>query len=120
MQKKLKDGIGLSSRMLAPIQRLGRYVLLLENLLKELNVASLPNETVEKSLNIVKKWMSKSNGRIAALSIKFSPINMEEAAGEFIMMQNFEVVQPRRFQSNVFMFENIIVFTVDSKVRIKY
>lgn len=76
----------------------------------------MQSDVVEMALNIVKKSMAKSNDYIAIDSIKDSPINLEREAGSFIMRENFNMIKPKRFETVVFLFEEIIVFTTASQV----
>lgn len=69
------------------------------------------------ALDIIKGEMSKGNDFVAIESIENSPINKEDY-GSFTMREKFNILKPRRFEAMVFLFENIIVFTICDPVSI--
>jgi 3-polyprenyl-4-hydroxybenzoate decarboxylase len=102
--------LGLASYLLTPIQRLGKYILILEKIKKELIKAKKPIEKVCAAIEVVRKVMRKGNDFIAMDSIKNSDIDLL-MQGSFIMRAVFNVLKPRKFVSMVFLFENAIIFT---------
>lgn len=110
------DGFDLASQMHKPILRLGRYILLLESLHTQVLEDNLSPKTVAKALDITKKWMRASNDHIAYASIKYSPIDVKQTAGSLVMKQKLHICKPMKFDSDVFVFENLIIFTVKSQV----
>jgi hypothetical protein len=109
-QEQLSDKLGLASYLLTPIQRLGKYILILEKIKKELIKAKKPIEKVCAAIEVVRKVMRKGNDFIAMDSIKNSDIDLL-MQGSFIMRAVFNVLKPRKFVSMVFLFENAIIFT---------
>lgn len=71
------------------------------------------------ALDIIKGEMSKGNDFVAIESIENSPINKEDY-GSFKMREKFNILKPRRFEAMVFLFENIIVFTMCDPVSNRY
>lgn len=100
--------------MLAPIQRLGKYILLLDKISKELSKKDQSSDSIHAALEIVKKEMSKGNDYVAIYSIKDCPVKLAEEAGSFKMREKFTILKPRKFESVVFLFEEIIVFTIEA------
>lgn len=76
---------------------------------------------VQAALDMVKRAMSRANDYIAIDSIKNCPINLSKEAGSFVMREKFLVLRPNKigqtFESTVFFFDEIIVFTIDCYVR---
>nr|XP_008193316.1 PREDICTED: uncharacterized protein LOC103313000 [Tribolium castaneum] len=109
-QTELKDKLGLASYLLTPIQRMGKYVLLLEQIQKELNKKQQSLEKIETAVSVIRGVMRKGNDYIAIDSIKQCEIDLR-LQGSFIMRSLFNISKPRKFVSMVFLFENVIVFT---------
>lgn len=120
----MNDSLDLSSYLLAPIQRLGKYILLLKGINEQLNKNYCYSTTVQAALDMVKKMMSKANDYIAIDSIKRCPIDLERKAGSFIMREKFLMIRADKLLQNdesvVFFFDEIIVFTVQPCVSIPY
>lgn len=116
-QAKFEERLDLSAYLLTPLQRLGKYKLFLENIEKQLKKLDLPIGNVQMALDIIKGEMSKGNDFVAIESIENSPINKEDY-GSFTMREKFNILKPRRFEAMVFLFENIIVFTICDPVSI--
>lgn len=111
----IKDNLGLLSYLITPIQRLGKYVLLLEQMQKELKKNQEVSEIVEKAIEAVRNIMKKGNDYLAIDSIIQSPLDFN-LHGSFIMRALFCVIKPKKLISMVFLFENVIVFTVKNSV----
>lgn len=112
IQQKLEDRLDIASYLLSPIQRLGKYILLLDKIHKELDKTGESSELINTALEIVKKEMSKGNDSVAIGCIKNSPINLAEEAGSIKMNEKFTILKPKKFESVVFLFDEIIVFTI--------
>lgn len=67
---ELKDPLDLGSYLLAPTQRLGRYILLLKSLLKEVEKQEEDTTNLKKGLEILEKEMKKGNDLIALDAIR--------------------------------------------------
>lgn len=109
-QQELGDRLDLSSYLLTPIQRLGKYILILENIRKELKKLDEPSDHIAHALDIIKKQMKIGNDSIAIDSIKNCPINLLNY-GSFLMREKFNVIKPRRIEAMLFMFQDIVVIT---------
>lgn len=112
IQQELGDRLDIASYLLAPIQRLGKYILLLDKINMELGKKGKSSKLINAALEIVKKEMSKGNDYVAICSIKNSPIKLADEAGSFKMRETFTILKPKKFESVVFLFEEIIVFTI--------
>lgn len=106
------------SYLLNPIQRLGRYILLLENLQKSVRRSACLDPAIE----ILKSNMTKGNDSIAVESILKVPETVDlYKKGSYIDREKFVMLKPRRQEAVIFLFEDIVVFTtenVTSRVRL--
>lgn len=122
-QEELGERLDLGSYLLTPIQRLGKYILFLKGINEQLNKRCSHSVTVQAALDMVKDAMSRANDYIAIDSIKDCPINLNKA-GSFIMREKFLVHRgnkiERTFESMVFFFDEIIVFTIENHVSTFY
>ncbi|XP_030757392.1 pleckstrin homology domain-containing family G member 4B-like, partial [Sitophilus oryzae] len=109
-QEELQNKLGLAAYILTPVQRLGKYKLLLENIIKELKKNNETVGSVEMALDIIKKYMRKGNDAVAVGSIMNSTI---KNYGSFIMREKFALMKPRRLDVVVFLFELVVVITVE-------
>ncbi|CAH1168750.1 unnamed protein product [Phyllotreta striolata] len=111
MQENLQERLDFSAYLLTPVQRLGKYILFLENIQKQLDKLDLSTYNVQAALFIVKEEMSKGNDSVAIESIENSPISKKEY-GSFVIREKFNVIKPKRVDSTmVFLFTNVVVFT---------
>ncbi|KAK9730719.1 RhoGEF domain [Popillia japonica] len=138
-QKKLKDRLDLMSYLLNPIQRLGRYILLLENLQKSVRrsacldpaieilksnmtkgndsiaVESILKVPLDPAIEILKSNMTKGNDSIAVESILKVPETVDlYKKGSYIDREKFVMLKPRRQEAVIFLFEDIVVFTTEN------
>lgn len=119
-QEELGERLDLGSYLLAPIQRLGKYILFLKGINEQLNKRYSHSITVQAALDMIKEAMSRANDYIAIDSIKGCSINLSKA-GSFVMREKFLVranKYDRTFESMVFFFDEIIVFTTESDVSV--
>ncbi|CAG9768837.1 unnamed protein product [Ceutorhynchus assimilis] len=111
-QDKINDKLHLSAYLLTPLQRLGKYKLFLENIIKQLGKEGKSIGAVQMALDVVKKYMSRGNDAVAIASILFSPLHTREY-GAFISREKFALLKPKRMEVMVFLFEDVIVFTTE-------
>ncbi|GJQ86150.1 hypothetical protein Trydic_g13431 [Trypoxylus dichotomus] len=110
-QKKLRDRLDLMSYLLNPIQRLGRYILLLENLQKSVRRSACLDPAIE----ILKTNMTKGNDSIAVESILRIPETLDlYRKGSYIDREKFMMIKPRRQEIVLFLFEGIVVLTTEN------
>nr|XP_023018278.1 uncharacterized protein LOC111507223 [Leptinotarsa decemlineata] len=112
MQDHFEERLDFSAYLLTPVQRLGKYILFLENIEKELKRLDLPIGSTQMALDIVKNEMSKGNDYVAIDSIQNSPIS-KMSYGCFKMRENFTISKPRRMEATVFLFSNYVVLAVE-------
>lgn len=110
-QKSLGDLLDLSSYLLTPIQRLGKYILLLENIQKALQKENKYSENVEMAIEMLRREMRIGNDFIAIDSIEKLPITLDQS-GSFVFRDVFNIQRPRKYEATLFLFENVLVFTV--------
>nr|CAI5841884.1 unnamed protein product [Callosobruchus analis] len=110
IQEDLDDRLDFSAYLLTPLQRLGKYILFLENIQNQFQSLGISIESTLVALDIVKREMTKGNDYVAIESIQNSPISKLDY-GTFIMRENFIILKPRKMEVMVFLFNNIIVFT---------
>ncbi|CAH1175962.1 unnamed protein product [Phaedon cochleariae] len=114
MQETFEERLDFSAYLLTPVQRLGKYILFLENIEKQLSKLNQPIETVQEALNIVRSEMTKGNDAVAAESIENSPISRLDY-GSFKLREKFSIIKPRKLEAMVFLFENVLVFTTNDQ-----
>ncbi|XP_056633433.1 uncharacterized protein LOC130443013 isoform X2 [Diorhabda sublineata] len=110
MQETFEERLDFSAYLLTPVQRLGRYILFLENIEKQLKKLNLPVEGAQSAIAILKDEMSKGNDSVAIESIENSPISKMDY-GSFKMREKFSINKPRKVDAMVFLFSHVVVFT---------
>ncbi|CAH1961991.1 unnamed protein product [Acanthoscelides obtectus] len=110
VQEDFDDRLDFSAYLLTPLQRLGKYILFLENIQNQFEALGIPVDITKAALEIVKREMTKGNDFVAIESIYNSPISRLDY-GTFVMRENFTIIKPRKMEVMVFLFKNIIVFT---------
>lgn len=119
IQEIFEEKLGLSSYLITPIQRMGRYRLLLEGIQGELNKKGIPSDDIEIALDMIKRIANLANGYVAIGSIKNCPTDLSQEAGPFIMRDHFNIIYPHcreGAEGAVFLFEEIMIFTLDTDV----
>lgn len=130
-QLELGDYLDLSSYLLKPVQRLGKYALLLRQLIKEFPLNSLEYAKLKQAEELMKFQLRHGNDLLAMDCIRDSDINLLEQ-GQLIRQDemivqignlsngtnengtfSFSISQLRSKKSlrRVFLFEDVIVFT---------
>lgn len=114
-QEEIGDKLDLSAYLLTPLQRLGKYKLFLENIIKQLIKDGQQTELANEALEMIKKYLRKGNDQVAIASILLSPIHPKDY-GSFISREKFTMTKPKKMDVMVFLFEKIIIFTVEDLV----
>ncbi|XP_066254845.1 uncharacterized protein [Euwallacea similis] len=109
-QEIIQDKLDLSAYLLTPVQRLGKYKLFLENIIKQLEKENKPLGQAQDSLAMIKKFLSRGNDSVAIASILRSPLHTKDY-GSFIAREIFTMLKPRKMEIVVFLFEGVVVFT---------
>ena len=111
----LKETVSLDSYFLAPFQRLSRYRLLLENLQKALEKENNKSEVLQRAIDIIKTKLDKANTLAAINSISNCPPNLQlNEKGNFLIKEKVNL--KGKYKSVVFVFEEVVIFTVEDKV----
>lgn len=111
-QEELKQSLDLASYLLAPIQRITKYKLMLENIKKELKKIGITSDILENAINIIQKELITGNDYIAIDSISKWPQMQKTELGSFIMRDMFTIKYKKKYESMVFLFERMIIFTI--------
>lgn len=98
-----------------PIQRLGKYKLMLNNIRDELKTDK--NDAINDAISLIEKQLRRGNDYIAIDSIYGWPKirgDLLDALGSFVMRDMFILKndQCRKAEVMVFLFDNVIIFTV--------
>ncbi|CAH0556788.1 unnamed protein product [Brassicogethes aeneus] len=111
-QQELEDKLSLNSYLLTPVQRLGKYILLLKEIKKELGKTLSDYRGVEDVIHLLEMFMSQGNNELAIDSIKNHPYEITEF-GAFLLRDDFEVSIKRKWKTTmtVFLFKKLVVFT---------
>ncbi|KAL1513473.1 hypothetical protein ABEB36_002879 [Hypothenemus hampei] len=108
-QDRIQDKLNLSAYLLTPLQRLAKYKLFFENIIKHLEKDGNSTDFVQLALDLIKKYMSKGNDAVAVASILHSPLHPKDY-GSLISREKFSMIKPKKSELMVFLFENVIVF----------
>ncbi|KAK9730728.1 RhoGEF domain [Popillia japonica] len=114
-QAELEDQYTCDSYLLNPVQRPGRYRLLLEKLEKELAKTGETCQALSDAVKLVSDKITEANTLMTIDSIKKCPINLK-TMGPFIMKEAFNI--KRKYKSVVFLFKNIVVFCIEHQNRL--
>ncbi|XP_076373512.1 puratrophin-1-like isoform X2 [Tachypleus tridentatus] len=111
-QLELGDKMDLSSYLLKPVQRMGKYVLLLKQLLKECPEKNSEFQDLKAAEEMVHFQLCHGNDLLAMDSLRDCDVNLKEQGrllrqGEFIVWQG----RSRKSLRHVFLFEDLILFS---------
>ncbi|XP_070574210.1 puratrophin-1-like isoform X4 [Ptychodera flava] len=114
-QKQLGDKMDLASYLLKPTQRMGKYALLLKDLIKECaeNEPELPY--LEEAEQIVKFQLRHGNDLLAMDSLRDCDVNLKEQ-GRLLRQDEFLVYHGRKkYLRHIFLFEDLLLFSKTKK-----
>ncbi|XP_022255341.1 puratrophin-1-like [Limulus polyphemus] len=111
-QLELGDKMDLSSYLLKPVQRMGKYALLLKQLLKECPEKNSEYQDLKAAEEMVRFQLCHGNDLLAMDSLRDCDVNLKEQGrllrqGEFIVWQG----RSRKSLRHVFLFEDLILFS---------
>lgn len=93
-----------------PIQRMGKYILMLEGISKELEKQNIVSENVKLATSIIREYMAKGNTHLELQDIENFPLDICQT-GLFIIKENFYLMKIKgKLQRTVFLFEQFIMF----------
>ncbi|XP_076331364.1 puratrophin-1-like isoform X2 [Tachypleus tridentatus] len=111
-QLELGDKMDLSSYLLKPVQRMGKYALLLKQLLKECPEKNSEYQDLKAAEEMVHFQLRHGNDLLAMDALRDCDVNVKEQGrllrqGEFIVWQG----RSRKSLRRVFLFEDLILFS---------
>ncbi|KAG8190535.1 hypothetical protein JTE90_004110 [Oedothorax gibbosus] len=111
-QLELQDKMDLASYLLKPVQRMGKYALLLKQLLKECPKSEKEHKALKEAEEMVRFQLRHGNDLLAMDALKDCDVNVKEQGlllrqDEFIVWQG----RSRKCMRHVFLFEDLILFS---------
>lgn len=108
-QLELRDRMDLASYLLKPVQRMGKYALLLQQLMK---MAKGDTEHLRLAENMVRFQLRHGNDLLAMDSLRECDVNLKEQ-GRLLRQNEFLVWQGKgkKCLRQVFLFEELILFS---------
>ncbi|CAG5122343.1 unnamed protein product, partial [Candidula unifasciata] len=114
-QLELGDKMDLSSYLLKPVQRMGKYALLLKQLLKECPETQLEYSNLKAAEEMVRFQLRHGNDLLAMDSLRNCDVNIQEQ-GRLLRQEEFLVLHGRKkSMRRVFLFEDLILFSKTKK-----
>ncbi|KAH9515623.1 hypothetical protein Btru_011574 [Bulinus truncatus] len=116
-QLELGDKMDLSSYLLKPVQRMGKYALLLKQLLKECSETEPEYPELKAAEEMVKFQLRHGNDLLAMDSLRECDVNLQEQ-GRLLRQEEFLVFQGRKkSMRRIFLFEDLILFSKTKRGR---
>lgn len=111
-QLELGDKMDLASYLLKPVQRMGKYALLLKQLLKECPEREAEYQDLTAAEEMVRFQLRHGNDLLAMDTLRDCDVNVKEQ-GRLLRQDEFLVWQGRSRKSlrHVFLFEDLILFS---------
>ncbi|KFM66095.1 Puratrophin-1, partial [Stegodyphus mimosarum] len=111
-QLELQDKMDLASYLLKPVQRMGKYALLLKQLLKECPERETEHKALKAAEEMVRFQLRHGNDLLAMDALKDCDVNVKEQ-GRLLRQDEFIVWQgrSRKCMRHVFLFEDLILFS---------
>ncbi|XP_059140665.1 uncharacterized protein LOC131928602 isoform X2 [Physella acuta] len=110
-QLELGDKMDLSSYLLKPVQRMGKYALLLKQLVKECAETEPEYPELKAAEEMVKFQLRHGNDLLAMDSLRDCDVNLQEQ-GRLLRQEEFLVFQGRKkSMRRIFLFEDLILFS---------
>ncbi|XP_013416410.1 pleckstrin homology domain-containing family G member 4B isoform X4 [Lingula anatina] len=110
-QVELGDRMDLGSYLLKPVQRMGKYALLLKQIIKECPETEPEYQDLKAAEEMVKFQLRHGNDLLAMDAIIGCDVNLPEQ-GRLLRQESFLVWQGRRKSvRHVFLFEDLILFS---------
>ena len=116
-QAELDDKMNLASYLLKPTQRLAKYALLLQDLMKHCPERHHNEEKLKEALNMVKFLLRHGNDLLALESLRDCDLELKDY-GRLLRQEEFLVYQGRKkYMRHLFLFEDLLVFSKTKKSR---
>ncbi|XP_042241133.1 uncharacterized protein LOC121878785 [Homarus americanus] len=112
-QLELEDRMDLASYLLKPVQRMGKYALILKQLLKECGRGEENYDDLQGAQEMVQFQLRHGNDLLAMDSLRDCDVNLKEQGrllrqGEFMVWEGSRAKKSIR---HVFLFEDLILFS---------
>ncbi|XP_060080270.1 uncharacterized protein LOC132559667 [Ylistrum balloti] len=116
-QLQLGDKMDLSSYLLKPVQRMGKYALLIKQIMKACPHTEQEYQDLKAAEEMVKFQLRHGNDLLAMDSLRDCDVNLQEQ-GRLLRQDEFLVWQGRRkSMRHVFLFEDLILFSKTQRGR---
>ena len=116
-QMMLNDKMNLASYLLKPTQRLAKYALLLQDLMKHCPKGHQHESNLESAICVVKFLLRHGNDLLALESLKDCDLELKDY-GRLLRQEEFLVYQGRKkFMRHIFLFEDLLLFSKTKKSR---
>ena len=116
-QMMLNDKMNLASYLLKPTQRLAKYALLLQDLMKHCPSGHQHESSLESAISVVKFLLRHGNDLLALESLKDCDLELKDY-GRLLRQEEFLVYQGRKkFMRHIFLFEDLLLFSKTKKSR---
>ncbi|XP_046843410.1 pleckstrin homology domain-containing family G member 4B-like isoform X4 [Xenia sp. Carnegie-2017] len=110
-QDELQDKLDLCSYLIKPVQRIGKYALLLQDMIKVIEIHSSFTTHLRSAVEMVKSQLRHGNDLLAMDSLRGCDVNVKEQ-GKLLRMDDFIVWQSRKKHfRRVFLFEDMVLFS---------
>ncbi|XP_076352622.1 puratrophin-1-like isoform X2 [Tachypleus tridentatus] len=111
-QLELGDKMDLASYLLKPVQRMGKYALLLKQLLKECPQHEPEHEDLKAAEEMVRFQLRHGNDLLAMDALRECDVNLKEQ-GRLLRQDEFLVWQgrSRKCLRRIFLFEDLVLFS---------
>ncbi|XP_076337007.1 puratrophin-1-like [Tachypleus tridentatus] len=111
-QLELGDKMNLASYLLKPVQRMGKYALLLKQLLKECPEREPEHEDLKAAEEMVRFQLRHGNDLLTMDALRECDVNLKEQ-GKLLRQDEFLVWQGRSRKSlrHIFLFEDLVLFS---------
>uniref|UniRef100_A0A8C0NXJ9 Pleckstrin homology and RhoGEF domain containing G4B n=1 Tax=Canis lupus familiaris TaxID=9615 RepID=A0A8C0NXJ9_CANLF len=118
-QRQLGDKMDLASYLLKPVQRMGKYALLLQDLVREAGRCPVPEQELSElraAQGVVRFQLRHGNDLLAMDAVRGCDVNLKEQ-GQLRCQDEFIVCCGRKkYLRHVFLFEDLILFSKTRKV----
>lgn len=116
-QLELGDKMDLSSYLLKPVQRMGKYALLIKLVLKECPLTAPEYPDLKAAEDMIRFQLRHGNDLLAMDALRECDVNLQEQ-GRLLRQDEFLVYHGRRkCMRHVFLFEDLILFSKTRRSR---
>ncbi|XP_072540697.1 quattro [Salminus brasiliensis] len=120
-QQQLEDKMDLSSYLLKPVQRISKYSLLLQDMLRECETGSHRSREraeIQAALEVIQFQLRHGNNLLAMDDIQECDVNLKEQ-GQLIRQDEFLVsFRKKKCYRHIFLFQDLILFSKTKKTEV--